>query len=219
MRKMWLLAAIPVAVLAWLAGAAVGQASPPVADLPLTTKGAASGEVSFGDLTADALCQVSGAGIAFVPAVAFKDGVINPGPFDLAAVAALLQKPGETWAVAQLKGGQILAALERSLSRLPLPNLAFLQVAGLVVTYDPRAPRDARVKQVLVGGGPLSEAETYEVAMPLSLAKGGAGYFQIFDASSIVRQGNQGLASVVFGFASEKGHVSYTGQGRIVAER
>lgn len=219
MRKMWPLAAIPVTVLAWLAGAAVGQANLPVADLPLTTKGAACGEVSFGDLTADALCQISGAGIALVPAVAFKDGVINPGPFDLAAVAALLQKPEETWAVSRLKGSQILAALERGLSRLPLPNLAFLQVAGLVVTYDPQAPRDARVKQVLVGGEPLSETETYEVAMPLSLAKGGAGYFQIFDAGNIVRQGNQGLASLVFGFASEKGHVSYTGQGRIVAER
>jgi len=219
MRKMWPLAAIPVAVIAWIAGVAVGQASPPVADLPLTTKGAASGEVSFGDLATDALCQVSGASIAFVPAVAFKDGVISAGPFDLAAVAALLQKPEETWAVSRLSGRQVLATLERSLSRLPLPNLAFLQVAGLVVSYDPRAPRDARVKQVLVRGVPLSEAETYEVAMPLSLAKGGAGYFQLFDAGSIIRQGNQGLANVVFSFASEKGHVSYTGQGRIVAER
>lgn len=216
---MWPLAATLITAVAWLAGSAVGQAGLPVADLPLATKGAASGEVSFGDLTADALCQVSGAGLAFVPAVAFKDGLIEPGPFDLAAVAALLQKPEETWAVSQLKGSQILAALERSLSRLPLPNLAFLQVGGLVVTYDPQAPRDARVKQVLVRGAPLDETQTYEVAMPLSLAKGGAGYFQVFDASSIVRQGNQGLANVIFGFASEKGHLSYTGQGRIVAER
>ncbi|MCX7598483.1 MAG: 5'-nucleotidase C-terminal domain-containing protein [Armatimonadetes bacterium] len=219
MGKMWPIAALVVAVFAWFAGSAAGQADLPVTELPLSTKGAASAEVSFGDLASDALCQVSGAGIALVPAVALKDGVINPGPFDLTAVAALLQKPEETWAVSRLKGSQIRAALERSLSRLPLPNLAFLQVAGLVVTYDPEAPRDSRVKRVLVGGTELNEAETYEVAMPLSLAKGGAGYFQIFDASSIVRQGNQGLASIIFGFASEKGSVSYTGQGRIVAER
>ncbi len=216
---MWPLVTVPLALITWMVAVGVGQADLPVADQPLTTQGASAAEVSFGDLSADALCQVSGAALAFVPAVSFKEGTIPAGRFDATAVAVLLQKPEETWAVSRLTGQQIAAALERSVSRAPLPNGAFLQVAGLTVTYDPRGPRDARVTQILVGGAPLSETQDYEVAMPLSLAKGGAGYFQVFDGTNIVRQGNQALVDAIFAFATHKGHVSYTGQGRIIASR
>jgi len=219
MSKMWPIVTIPVVLVAWLVAVGIGKADLPVADQPLTTQGAGAAEVSFGDLAADALCQVSGASLAFAPAVSFREGTIPTGPFDAAAVSALLQKPEETWAVSRLTGRQIAAALERSVSRAPLPNGAFLQVAGLTVTYDPRGRKDARVKQILVAGAPLNETQTYEVAMPLSLAKGGAGYFQIFDASDILRQGNQAFGDVIFSFAAAAGHVSYTGQGRIIASR
>jgi 5'-nucleotidase/UDP-sugar diphosphatase len=212
---MLMVMAVPAVVLAGLAWLGQDNALP-VADLPLTTEGARSGEVSFGDLAADALCHASGTALALVAAVSFKDGTLAPGPFTQAAVASLLQNPAETWAVSALTGAQLKAALERSLSRLPLPNGAFLQVAGMSVVYDAHAPREQRVKQVLVGGAALNEAQTYEVAMPLSLAKGGAGYFPIFDATNIVRQGSPGLAEVIFAFAKGRGHVSYTGQGRLI---
>ncbi|MBC7287827.1 MAG: 5'-nucleotidase C-terminal domain-containing protein [Armatimonadetes bacterium] len=199
--------------------AAAGAADQPVADLPLTTKEAGVSEVSFGDLATDALCHATGAPIAFVAAVSFKTGTIEAGPFSEADVARLLQIPSESWAVSSLRGAQIRAALERSLSRLPLPSGAFLQVSGITVVFDPSGPRDNRVKQLLVGGAPIDEAATYEVAMPLSLAKGGAGYFQIFDANNIVRQGSEGLSRILYQFALSRGHVSYTGQGRLVPSR
>jgi 2',3'-cyclic-nucleotide 2'-phosphodiesterase (5'-nucleotidase family) len=219
MGKAWVLVTVLVAAGVWLASSGVGQADKPAADQPLSTQGAAVGEVSFGDLTADSLCAVGGAALALAPAVTFRDGGIAAGPLDQAAVAALLQKPDETWAVSRLTGAQIVAALERSVSRTPLPNGAFLQVAGLAVAYDPKGPRDGRVKQVLLAAVPIAEDQTYEVAMPLSLAKGGSGYFQIFDESSIVRRGTQGLADAIYDFAKAKGHVSYTGQGRILESR
>jgi len=212
-RAWFATAAVPIA---FVIAVVLMGAGNPVADMPLTTQGARTGEVSFGDLATDALCDEAGTAIAFMPAVAFKTGTIKTGPFNLAAVARLLQMPSENWAVSSLKGQQIKAALERSLSRLPLPSGAFLQVSGLTVAYDPNAPRNHRIKQILVAGAPLDEAKTYEVAMPVSLAKGGAGYFQIFDAKNIVRQGSKGLAQVIFDFAKKRGHVSYTGQGRIV---
>ena len=212
-RAWFATAAVPIAFVVVVAIATAGN---PVADMPLTTQGARTGEVSFGDLATDALCNEAGTAIAFVPAVSFKSGTIKPGAFNFAAVARLLQMPSENWAVSALNGQQIKAALERSLSRLPLPSGAFLQVSGLTVTYDPSAPRNHRVKQILIAGAPLDESRTYEVAMPVSLAKGGAGYFQIFDAKNIVRQGSKGLAQVIFDFAKKRGHVSYTGQGRIV---
>jgi 5'-nucleotidase len=203
-------------VAAWLVVAAAA-AQGPVADLPLSTQDAKIGEVSFGDLAADALCDVSRAPVALMPAVSFKDGTISAGPLDKPGVAALLQQPDETWALVVLSGRQLRAALERSVSRAPLPNGAFLQVAGVTINYDPAGTRDLRIKSVLVSGAPLNETASYEVAMPLSLAKGGSGYFQIFDASAITRQGNDQMADVIFNFAKTRGHVNYTGQGRVVA--
>lgn len=205
------LALLLVAVASWAQG--------PVADQPLTTVGARTAETSFGDLAADALCDVSRAPIALMPAVSFKDGTINAGPFDRSALAALLQLPDESWAVSSLTGRQLRAALERSVSRAPLPNGGFLQVAGLTFNYDPAGPRDQRIKNILVSGTPLADTTQYEVAMPLSLAKGGAGYFQIFDSSAIVRQGNTPVVDAILTFAKAKGHVSYTGQGRITASQ
>jgi 2',3'-cyclic-nucleotide 2'-phosphodiesterase (5'-nucleotidase family) len=215
MRKLWLLGVVPIVSAVWLS-MAVGQGAQPVADTPLTTEGSRTEEVSFGDFAADALCEAVSAPVAFVPAVAFKDGTINPGPFDQAAVNNLLQNPGETLAVSALTGAQIKAAMERSLSRLPLPSGAFLQIAGMTVTFDPKAPREHRVTRILIGGAPIDESRRYEVAMPLSLAKGGAGYFQIFDAGNIVRQDNTALGNAIYAFAEAKKHVSYTGQGRLV---
>ncbi len=212
--RIW--AAFSMAVL--LLGAAA-WAQGPVADLPLTTVDAKSGEVSFGDLAADALCDVALAPIALLPAVSFKDGTLNAGPFDRAGLAALLQQPDEPWAVSSLSGRQLRAALERGVSRAPLPNGGFLQVSGLRVNFDPTGTRDLRIKSILVNGAPLSETGTYEVAMPMSLAKGGAGYFQIFDASAIVRQGNTPVADAIFAYANARGHVNYTGQGRITASQ
>jgi len=210
----------PVLTLVLLALAAgVGQGAQPVADTALTTQGARTGEVSFGDLAADALCEAGSAPVALLPAVAFRPGSFGPGPFDEKAIESLLANPGDTVAVSRLTGAQLRRALERSLSRLPLPSGAFLQVAGLTVTYDPGARRGHRIKKVLVAGSPLQESRSYEVAMPLSLAKGGSGYFQIFDAGDLVRQETTTLAAALFSYAQKRGHVSYTGQGRLIPAR
>lgn len=215
MRNLCLIGMAGAALVMWFT-MGVGQGAQPVADAPLSTQEVRVGEASFGDLAADALCEATSASVAFVPAVAFKEGTINAGPFDQAAVEGLLQNPGETLAVSSLSGAQIRQAIERSLSRLPLPSGAFLQVSGMTVTFDPAGKREARVKRILVAGSPINDAQSYEVAMPLSLAKGGSGYFQIFDAGNILRQETVGMGSAIYSFAQAQGHVSYTGQGRLL---
>lgn len=182
----------------------------------LTTVGCDRQEVSFGDLTADALCADSGATLAFVAAVSFKAGSIPASGATADQVASLLQTPAESWAVSALTGAQIRASLERSLSRLPLPSVAFLQISGLTVTYDASQPRDHRVVSVRSAKGPILAEQKYEVVMPLSLAQGGSGYFQIFDKNSIVRQGTRGLGALVYAFLEAHPDREYTGQGRLV---
>ncbi len=183
----------------------------------LTSADAQKQETTFGDLTADALCEAAGTTIALVPAVSFKSGTIPAGPVTGDNVKALLNKPSEVWAVVKLTGVQLQQALERSVSRAPMPNAGFLQVSGITLTYDPKAPREARIISLSVSEAEVEPDAKYEVAMPLSLAKGGSGYFQIFGEKDVVRTGpaEAGMAAVIVEYVDKKETVSYTGQGRI----
>jgi len=118
-----------------------------------------------------------------------------------------------------LTGAELLLTLERSVSRAPMPNAGFLQVSGLTLTYNPDAPRDERIVSLMVSGRPVQAGERYEVAMPLSLAKGGSGYFLIFGEDDIVRTGEDRMAALIVRFVDAKGSVNYPGQGRIIVSR
>jgi len=206
-------------VVAVIVGGATWVAISAAATQQLSTKDAARKETSFGDLSADALCSAAKCTVGLVAAVAFKPGTIPADNPTAQQIASLLQTPDEKWAVSKLTGAQIRAALERSLSRLPLPSKAFLQVSGLKVKYDPQAPRNHRITSLLTNTGPLQVNKKYQVVMPLFLANGGSGYFQIFDKDDIVRQGNTGLAVVIKNFVDSKDELNYTGQGRITVGR
>jgi 2',3'-cyclic-nucleotide 2'-phosphodiesterase (5'-nucleotidase family) len=195
--------------------ASFALAAPGKTTSELSADRADSQETTFGDLVTDALCDKAHATISFVGAMSFKRGSIRPGAVALEDVSSLLQTPDETVATAELTGDQIRQALERSVSRAPLPNGAFLQVSGLSVVYTPGGAPNARIKSILIGAAPLSETQKYEVAMPLSLAKGGSGYFQMFDDGSIRVRGAEPIAKIVADYVAARGTVSYTGQGRI----
>ncbi len=184
----------------------------------LTSANAQREETSFGDLTTDALAAAAGTTIAVAPAVSFKSGTIAPGEVTAAAVRGLLTQPNETWAVVPLTGVKLREMLERSVSRAPQPNAGFLQVSGITLTYDPAAPRNARIVSLTVSGAQVQPDALYEVAMPLSLAKGGSGYFTIFGEQDITRSGSGAdmqMANLIAGFVEAQGSVSYTGQGRV----
>ncbi len=181
----------------------------------LSTAKVAQQETSFGDVAADALCRAAKVHIALVPAVAFKPGTIPAADATTEQIASLLQTPEESWAVSRLTGAQLRAALERSLSRLPLPNTAFLQVAGLKVRYDPQAQRGSRITSLVTKDRAVNDAQNYEVVMPLSLAKGRSGYFQIFDEDNIVRPGNTGLAQVIVDYLTTADIQKYARKERI----
>ena len=204
--------ALMVAGAAWWAIGAAGTST-------LSSQNATRAETSFGDLSTDALCSAAKCTVGMVAAVAFKPGTIPADNPTAEQIASLLQTPEEKWAVSKLTGAEIRAALERSLSRLPLPNGAFLQVSGLKVKYNPQAPRNHRITSLETNTGPLQVNKKYQVVMPLFLAKGGSGYFQIFDKDDIVRQGNVGLAAVIKTFVDSKDELNYTGQGRITVGR
>ena len=206
----------PYLILALVLGSLGGAARGWAAD-PLSTVNCDRQEVSFGDLTADALCADSGATIGLVAAVSFKPGTVAAGGATRDQIASLLQTPEESWGVCKLTGDQLRQSLERSLSRLPLPSLAFLQISGLTVTYDPSRPRDQRITVLTCSSGPVKAEQSYEVVMPLSLCQGGSGYFQIFDKDAMIRRGTTGLADAINACLQAHPARAYNGQGRLLA--
>lgn len=128
---------------------------------------------------ADAIREAAGADGAFVAAGLVKSS------FDKDNLASLMQYPDDEIVVVNLKGSEVRAAFERSISLYPESNLSFLQVSGFEIVYDPKAATGQRVKSVIANGAKLDDGHEYKIAMPSSLGRGGFGYFKIWDRTKI----------------------------------
>lgn len=192
---------------------AQGQASTPLAATTCDCQ-----ETTFGDLATDAIRSAGGANIALMGAISFRADALQPGPITLEDVSRLLANPNEIWVVSQLKGSQIRQALEHSVRTAPLPNNSFLQVSGLTVAYSASGPRGQRLQSVLVGEKALDDTGTYTVAMPLSLAKGGSGFFQFFSGDNITNKSGGTLGQAIVQYAAANSPVSYAAPKRIIAK-
>lgn len=169
MKAVWRIAQIAVAVMA-LAALAVSQQS----------KGPEYEAYAPAQVAADILRNVANADGAFLPA-----GMLDTANFQADNLAKMVSFPTDSVVVVTLSGTQIKQAFERSLSLYPQPYKGFLQISGFDVTFNPEAAANQRVKSVLAGGLPLEDSKNYQVAMPVGLARGGYGYFKIWNESKI----------------------------------
>ncbi|MBM3471780.1 MAG: hypothetical protein FJX75_00740 [Armatimonadetes bacterium] len=185
----------------------------------LTTEGVLQQETALGDLVADAIKEAGSAQAALVNATQFKPGTvpIPPGKVTAGDISALLIKPQRPWVVSNITGACLGAALERSLSRAPQQSAHFLQVAGLRVTYDPKAAAGTRITSLKLGGQPVQDTATYRVAMPEDLAKGGSGYFTIpcFTETTIQDGATGTLADAITAFLEAHATLDYSALNRI----
>lgn len=133
-----------------------------------------------GQAIADEIKQAAGTDIAWIPA-----GMLNEeGKGDL---STYIKFGTDEIAVVNLTGKQIKLALERSVSLYPSANPSFLQISGLEVSFSKSANPDERIRTVLVDGNALNLEGKYQVAMPTTLARGGLGFFTIWDKKAIER--------------------------------
>jgi 2',3'-cyclic-nucleotide 2'-phosphodiesterase (5'-nucleotidase family) len=131
-------------------------------------------ETNLGDLLADLARREFGVDVALINSGQIRDS-IPAGPVDLMRVFRVLPFDS-TLVTFSLSGRDLMAALENSASRLPAANGRFLQVSGLVVTYQAEAPLGSRVQTVMIGAKPLDPATSYTVVTDMFLADGGDGY-------------------------------------------
>jgi 5'-nucleotidase/UDP-sugar diphosphatase len=197
-----------VVVLGVVAGGVSWAAALGKTTVALDTEGVRLRESTLGDLVADAVRAQAGADAALVQAGMFLDGSIPPGEMTSEQLRALLFAPDEPLVLVEMPGSTLQAALERGLSYLPRRAPAFLQVSGLAVTFRSSAAATQRIESVQVGGAALSPEKTYRVAMPRSLAQGGAlGYFRIFDGLQPQQTGAT-LSEAVFRYVQASGTIT-----------
>lgn len=150
--------------------------------------------VGVGQSIADELRSNTGADAAFIAAGFLKDNLKGK------ELGQALQYPADQVAVVRLTGRQIREALERSVSLYPSPNPAFLHISGLEVTFSRSAQPDSRITGVSINGAALAPNESYRVAMPMNLARGGLGYFTVWTKAAIEKaDGLPSLESILTG--------------------
>ncbi|MGQ0810366.1 MAG: bifunctional metallophosphatase/5'-nucleotidase [Nitrospiraceae bacterium] len=143
-------------------------------------------ETSLGNLLADLVRDEFGTEIALVNSGQIRDS-IPAGSVDIKRVLRVLpfNSPSVTFSVT---GGQLLQALENSVSRLPQTAGRFLQVSGLTVIYDLSAAPQTRVRQVTIGERLLELTRRYSVATDAFLADGGDGFTMFATATDRVER-------------------------------
>ena len=171
-----------VAMSVWTAGVALAQTlGRATADFSNLRPNKA--ETAFGRLAADALRATGKADVALINAGALRPGTLESGDIERDDLVKLLAFGEDKVVSVTITGAQLHAALERAASVYPTASPAFLQVAGLTAALNPDATVGARVSRVTVGGAALQDAKTYRAAMPVSLAQGAAGYFNIWNGA------------------------------------
>ena len=197
-------------------------------------------ETNLGDLCADAfLDQAGGADIAFINGGGIRSPIAGG---DLTLNDFLEVYPfGNSIAVVEATGRQVLDILEWSVHALPDAFQGFEQVAGLRFEYDsgidsPCVQDDQgrfdhidgsmarRVRNVFIGGEPLDPEKTYRVAShDFMLLNGGDGYTMVKDCKVLMKDGKQdyqALADYITGTLGGvigPGYENPFGQGRIVS--
>jgi 5'-nucleotidase/UDP-sugar diphosphatase len=149
-----------------------------IAELPgeLDSSTVRSMESSFGDLVADALCEVFGADCALLNAGAIRGGRHHAaGPMTKAQLVGEMPFDNHV-GLMRLTGKTLLQALEYGLSHYGEGRGSFLQVSGLEVLFDPSKPAGGRIVSVRCQGKQVEPTAIYRVAALDYLLAGGDGF-------------------------------------------
>ena len=152
------------------------------------------GPTASGQAVADALREFTASEIALVPAGLLHD---SDKKDDL---SSSLSFAGDGIVVMNLTGAKLREGIERAVSAYPQSSVSFLQLSGIEAAFKKSAPAGSRLVSVTLGGAKLEDAQTYSVAMPISLQQGQLGYANLWENSTVLRRFDKAtLADVVKG--------------------
>lgn len=174
-------------------------------------------ETNLGDLITDIMRSAVAADVAVTNGGGIRAS-IKPGPITLGAIYSAIPFDN-TLVKLEVKGSDLLAALERGVSAYPKEAGSFLHVSGLSFEFDPAKPAGQRVVGATVGGRPLDRDAVYTVATNDFMAAGGDGYDMFKSAKKLADTGiflRDAAAQYITGIgkvaASVEGRIKVAGQ-------
>ncbi len=198
--------------------AVIGKAA---ADLDGSAQRLRSQEMPLGNLVADAMLDATrndGVRIALMNGGGIRSG-FKAGDVTVGQVLEALPF-GNRLVQFDLKGNNLLAALENGVSRISDGAGRFPQVAGLRFAFSAARPAGQRVTAVEIGGAatgykPLELAAMYRIATNDFMAGAGDGY-EIFKYGEARRGGDVPIDSIVVEYIRARGLIAPQVEGRIV---
>lgn len=172
-----------------------------------------AGESTLGNLITDAMLEATEADVAITNGGGIRAS-IETG--DITLGDAMTAFPFTNFlSVIEVKGSDILAALEHGVDSYPEPAGKFPHVAGMTYTFDPSKAAGERITEVMVAGEPLEEDKDYELVTNDFMAIGGDDY-TMFGGKKIIAEGAL-LSDVLIEYLKEEGEISPALEGRISA--
>ncbi len=196
-------------------GVKIGTSATP---LDSRTVAVRAGETTIGNLITDAMRAAMGAEVAITNGGGIRGNRTYDAGVQLTRRDVFTELPfGNTTVLLELKGGDLLAALEHGVGRVEEKQGRFPQVSGMSFAFDPTKPSGSRVSDVKVGGQPLDPNRVYKIATNDYMAGGGDGYEVLKKGTLLVDPSAAKLmASQVMDYIAAKGTISPALEGRIV---
>lgn len=177
-----------------------------------------NGDTNLGNLFADALKAGVGADVAVINGGGLRGDKTYAAGSDLTRKDILTELPfGNVTVLLEVKGSDLLAALENGVSQVEDVAGRFPQVSGLTFVFDPKAEKGKRIVEVKIAGQPLDPAKSYRVATNDYMAGGGDGYASFKNGKVLIdASGATLMATTVMNYIQALGSVAPVAEGRIV---
>lgn len=177
-------------------------------------------EATMGNLIADALREGLKADVAITNGGGIRADALRPAGSRITRKDIFAELPfGNVGVLTELKGSDLLSALEHGVSKVEEKAGRFPQVSGVTFTYDPKLPSGTRVTEAKVGGKPLDPGAVYRVATNDYMLKGGDGYGALTRGKVVVdASGAVLMATIVMDYVEARKTVAPKVEGRIVAK-
>jgi 2',3'-cyclic-nucleotide 2'-phosphodiesterase (5'-nucleotidase family) len=176
-------------------------------------------EAAIGNLISDAIRDAVGGDIGLSNGGGIRGDKTYEAGHQLTRRDVLTELPfGNKTVLLELRGSDLLAAMEHSVGRVEEKQGRFMQVSGMTLVYDSKKPAGQRVVEIKVGGQPLDPNKIYKVATNEYVAAGGDGFEILKKGKSLIDESAAKLmASQVIDYIAAKGTVAPKVEGRIVA--
>lgn len=171
-------------------------------------------ETNFGNMVADAMRAAAQSDVALTNGGGIRAS-IPAGKIDMTQVWTSFPF-GNTIMKIEVKGADLLAALEYGVADAPAPQGKFPQVSGIRFKYDLKQEAGKRVYDVKVADKALDPEKTYTLATNDFMAGGGDGYTMFAKGKKL---GDYGLyTEILEKYLAEHKNVNPKVEGRIVAQ-